>query len=209
MSLETNGAFAKAALQFVRGHIKEAWNWKNVTDSNEKELKQLAVSKLAEVTAPPGALAQLQNKDICMHDYLMHTAGVILQKAQSKEIESGSCGLQSTLAYKHLVEIGAKGISYLLVVDGNHEFLVVGSSEPAYFGQQRYEMQVPRLIAPINHFGPDAVVCDPWFKGGCFFPVRDWRNWFPAIMAETCQPGLDNCPTDQFFTLKLLAHHHG
>jgi hypothetical protein len=63
--------------------------------------------------------------------------------------ECGNCGERASVAYRYLYQLGVRPLDYMAKIHGDHAFVVIG--RVAKSGTK-----------PID-WGPEAVVCDPWF----------------------------------------------
>ena len=82
--------------------------------------------------------------------------------AKAEHVGCGNCGESAALAFVYLAERHVRPLDYMVDVDADHAFVVIGRAKAS-------KPEDP------NTWGRDAVVCDPW--GGLF---ADRGKAFPA-----------------------------
>jgi hypothetical protein len=122
-----------------------------------------------------------------------------------KKSKLGNCGEQSCLAFKYLITRGAPGLGIIEWVSGNHTFVVLGM-------QASVAKESSGSFARAPDWGPDAVVCDPWYHE--WFAVSsasDWKTKMKRIAADAQRLSVAdvNAKEDtawRFVRLAYLAH---
>jgi hypothetical protein len=87
---------------------------------------------------------------------LERTFAAIQMDIMIENTKFGNCGEQSCVAFKYLIARGATNVAVVDWKSANHTFVVVGME--AYVPETS---QGSNNVAP--DWGPDAVVCDPWY----------------------------------------------
>jgi hypothetical protein len=180
-------ALAVNALRAIQ-HAREVSAWQSELPK-QIDAKREAVKKARE---------EQQRTDL---DYsglgLSDEQRAIMVGAEVEKSGLGNCGEQARVAFKYLITKGAGGLA---IVDwgkiegkengasGNHTFVVIGMNVATP------QVSLASLGTPPQ-WGPDAVVCDPWYQE--WFAVCDpqnahqWTAKMSRILSET-QPVLKN-----------------
>ncbi len=122
-----------------------------------------------------------------------------------KKSKLGNCGEQSCLAFKYLITRGAPGLGIIEWVSGNHTFVVLGM-------QASVAKESSGSFATAPEWGPDAVVCDPWYHE--WFAVSsasDWKTKMKRIAADAQRLSVSDVNAMEstawrFVRLAYLAH---
>ena len=117
---------------------------------------------------------------------------------QAEKTGVGNCMEQSAIAYRYLVGSGReRGVAYVTISGPvNHAFVVLGlDDEPE-------DESVLFHGDPPDSWGPDAVVCDPWYHEW-FAVATDWKAKFADICRRTQKQRLN---TGSEIAVKCLAY---
>ncbi|HKM54046.1 MAG TPA: hypothetical protein VJY33_11605, partial [Isosphaeraceae bacterium] len=161
MSLANNLRVAQEAIAYVNNRLPlPSPNWPGVNvwvrDSADASVKALG----GRAIPSPQAIVDVKN-----------TAKQVAELSKS-----GYCGEKSAVAFTYAQEKGYK-VALVQIVNGNHEFVVVGGYLLKQFANQYQPGQYPRhtvrpTVVPDDIFGRTAVICDPWFLGGYAEPLH-------------------------------------
>jgi hypothetical protein len=177
----------------------------NYLDKQAQELAQLAETKRTE----DGIVTTLKSNllfDTAKADLKPMAVDSVGQLADIiKKSKLGNCGEQSCLAFKYLITRGAPGLGIIEWVSGNHTFVVLGM-------QASVAKESSGSFATAPEWGPDAVVCDPWYHE--WFAVSsasDWKTKMKRIAADAQRLSVSDVNAMEstawrFVRLAYLAH---
>jgi hypothetical protein len=97
----------------------------------------------------------------------------------------GNCGEQAGVAYRFLRQWPVAGLVFINLINGNHEFVVLGA------GPLVIEGAAFTLDEAKKALGDGAIVCDPWLSGGRAFRVRSHWEWGIDQMLKQAAPNAD------------------
>lgn len=160
--LKLNLMYAQEALRYTDEMLPEgALNYRD-------DLKGIPVETLIKFHKQRQECQQLVNEEIKPYDLEYKVIEIVSTVA--KKYKMGNCGEQAAIAYTYLKkEKNLRKIDYLVLVNGDHVFVVIGKDP----------------LADINDpgkWGKAAVVCEPWGKR--YFPAEELFEQLNKI-AET------------------------
>jgi hypothetical protein len=183
---------ALAAVRYVKGKVNagsanRAEDKKQREDNNFQELGQTQLDRQRQASrflaheasqprfGPQGKLPEIIDKDdkICYFAEITESSGF------------GNCGEQAGVAYRYLRRFPVAGLVFINLVNGNHEFVVLGAGPLVIEGSSFTLDEVKKAL------GDGAIVCDPWLSGGRAFRVRTHWEWGIDQMLKQAAPNAD------------------